>query len=207
MIRWYAATSVATLSLLLTGCANVVTSPSSDTAAVNAPAAAYFPNIELNGRLSVRYQQNGKDEAVHGSFAWLQKSDRTVVKMMSPLGQTIAIIESAPGMSVLTQSRRPQRTAPNVDTLASEALGWPLPVAGLRDWLQGVGSDVNGKRFIATPQNGNDMITTRDGWRIRYEAWENGGGSQHPKRIDLERHTAQAGEVAIRIVIDEWHPL
>ncbi len=167
----------------------------------------FHENIDLNGRMSVQYQRNDKDEAVHGSFTWAQTPQHTQIMLLSPLGQTIAAIEIAADQATMIQAGQPPRTAADVDALAADTLGWPLPVAGLRHWLQGFVLDRNGQRIAATPQSGNTpVVTTRDGWQIRYVSWENATPSGHgrPKRIDLQRSTAQAGNVAIRIIIDNW---
>lgn len=155
--------------------------------------------LELSGRLSVRYQAQQKEEALHGSFNWSQTPERTSVTLLSPLGQTVAVIEAGPAGATMTQAGQPLRVAADVDTLTAEALGWPLPVAGMREWLQGVAIDSEGRRFAASPQA--EEVMTSDGWRIRYSGWGEGG---RPRRIDLARHTEQAGEVSIRIVIDSW---
>ncbi len=196
-------------SMLLSGCATVGTSTEPATAATSQPAAlhVYRDAIDLTGRLSVRYQQNGKEQAVHGSFTWLQNAGYTVVTLLSPLGQTLATIEIKPTLSTLIQSGQAPRTAADVDALAADALGWPLPVAGLRDWLQGFVADAAGRRAVAAQEGAN--ATTPDGWRIQYQSWEDDVGppaQRRPKRIDLARNTAQAGDVALRIVIDGWQP-
>jgi len=192
--------------LLLTGCATVNQPSASQpiTAEQTAPRS-YHDAIMIGGRLSVRYQQNGRDEAVHGSFTWVQRPERTIVTLFSPLGQTIAAIEITPTLSTLTQAGQAPRTADNVDALAAE-LGWPLPVSGLRDWLQGFVSDTDGRRFVASPATDAVNVTTRDGWRLYYPIWHEDGEQKRPRRIDLERSTIQAGEVAIRIVVDAWQP-
>lgn len=190
------------LPLLLTGCAALAPSVPPATAAV-AQARSYHDRIEIGGRLSVRYQQNGRDEAVHGSFSWTQAPDHTGVVLRSPLGQTMAAIEVTPAAATLTQSSQPPRVAADVDALATEALGWPLPVAGLRDWLQGF-IVADGRRQALPPAN--DTALASEGWRIRYDSWQGDGIAVYPKRIDLERDTASAGTVAIRIVIDSWQP-
>ncbi len=162
----------------------------------------YLDAIELTGRLSVRYQRQGNDEALHGNFMWSQAADSTTVTLLSPLGQTIAVIKATPQTTALTQAGRPPRVAANADLLAAEVLGWPLPIAGLRDWLQGFVLDAKGKKFVATPQA--NEVTTADGWHIHYQSWQERSAQLNaPKRIDLERTTAQAGDVSIRIVIDE----
>lgn len=199
--------TVALLSaLLLSGCAAFAPQPgtaSTETVQTTAGHHHYHEAIDLDGRLSVQYQRNNADESLHGSFTWRQTTQSNTITLLSPLGQTIAAIAVEPGNATLTQSGKAPRTAADVDELAAQSLGWPLPVAGLRNWLQGFALDANGKPFTAT-QDANSL-TTSDGWQIRYVTWdETDPAHRHPKRIDLERQTEQAGKVAIRIVIDTW---
>lgn len=174
------------------------------------PASAYQDTITIDGRLSVQYQQNGSNEALHGSFSWAQTPQRTVITLSSPLGQTLALIEVTPDKSILTQNGQPRRMATDPDTLTELALGWPLPIAGMRDWLQGVATDSRGRRFAASGQSeSSSTVTTQDGWQIHYVSWQDSEyapTTSHPKRIDLARKTREAGDVSIRLVIDNWQP-
>jgi outer membrane lipoprotein LolB len=197
------------LALISAGCANMTTmttpGPATDTGA-NAPSArVYHQDITLEGRLSLHYQQNNQDQSVYGSFVWQQTHEQIHLQLLSPLGQTIAMINIKPGLATLTQSGKPPRSADDANQLTEQTLGWPLPIAGLRDWLQGFASDAQGKPFIAQARSdeAGNTVTTRDGWRIQYVNWQATAGDSMPKRIDLERYTEQAGEVAIRIVIDK----
>ncbi len=191
------------LALLTVGCASVAPmTGNSGRAAIPAqssqPPRTYVDNIDLAGRISVRYQVNDKEEALHGGFTWTQNRDRTQVTLLSPLGQVIALIEVDPDGATLKQGGQPSRQASDVDALVVATLGWPLPISGLRDWLQGFAIDANGNRFVAQPPAAE--VTTRDGWRIGYNTWQ----EMRPKRIDLDRRTTQAGDVSIRLVIDTW---
>lgn len=188
--------ALAATSLALAACATLAPP---DAPAPAAAGRSYQDRLELGGRLSVRYQGPQKEEAVHGSFVWNQAPQRTAVTLLSPLGQTVAVIEAGPAGATMVQPGQPMRVAPDVDTLTAEALGWPLPVAGMREWLQGFATDAGGRRFVASPRQ--DQVATADGWRIQYTAWTDEG---RPRRIDLSRSTQQAGEVSIRIVIDSW---
>lgn len=197
------------LPLLLAGCAGLGSqtgTPDANPSAQDAVTRTYRDEIDLGGRMSVHYEQNGKEEAVHGSFTWAQTPHRSVVTLLSPLGQTIATIELTPTIATLTQAGRTPKTATDVDALAAEALGWPLPIAGMRDWLQGFVIDAKGRHAIASSRDAATAVTTEDGWRLLYGSWqeESAPATARPKRIDLTRTTAQAGEVAIRIVIDNW---
>jgi outer membrane lipoprotein LolB len=191
------------IPLFSAGCAGINNAPQ-----VPAEAAIirnYQQAIDITGRMSVRYQQYGRDEALHGSFEWQQRPGRTQLTLSSPLGQTIAQIAILPDGATLTQSGQPPLAAADADALTAQALGWPLPVSGLRDWLQGNVTDLNGKKRIAAPQDENTDIVTADGWRIRYAAWDT-TAAPRPRRIDLVRTTEQAGEVALRLVIDTYEP-
>ena len=92
--------SVLLLPLFLFGCATVIPPSAPDPAAAEQAAARPYQNmITIGGRLSVQYQQNARDEAIHGSFSWVQRADNAIVTLFSPLGQTIAIIEITPTLS------------------------------------------------------------------------------------------------------------
>jgi outer membrane lipoprotein LolB len=190
--------AAATVAFALTGCATS-TAPLS-TAAVG----AYRDTIDLNGGLSVNYQKDdGQREGLSGRYSWVQRPGRVDVSLTSPLGQTVAEISVTPDAATLTQPNREPRTAKDIDTLTREALGWPLPVAGLRDWLQGYAVDAQGKRFSASPANNN--VFTRDGWRLRFAEWQDKpgpNGAPLPKLIIAERSTTAASdELSIKISI------
>ena len=181
----------------------VVANPATPAAIARQPIAA----IDIAGRLSVRYQKDGREEALHGSFTWSQKADATVISLLSPLGQTLAVITVTSTSASIAQAGQATRVAADANALATETLGWPLPVAGLRDWLQGFTTNALGQRS-AVKANDPVAFQTSDGWTLQYASWDNTDRNQtHPKRLDLTRQTTEAGDVSIRLVIDNWQPL
>lgn len=194
--RLLTALASACAALLMAGCATTPATMS------QAPVAAYRDSIDLNGRLSVNYQKDGKPETLSGKFSWSQKGDHVDVSLASPLGQTLAKITVTPDSATLTQTDKAPRVARDIDTLTAQTLGWSLPVSGLRDWLQGYATAPGGKRFTASPAS--NTVTTADGWRLTFVSWQDAAAAQPvPKRIDAERSaTATSDELAIRIVID-----
>ena len=184
----YAATLAA-----LAGCATTSTNV--------ATVGAYRDTIDLGGRLSVNYQKDGKTESLTGNFDWAQRPGNVDVTLTNPLGQTVATIQVRPQSATLTQAGRPPLTEADIDTLTQRTLGWPLPVSGLRDWLQGYAVDAQGQRFSASPAR--NEVMTRDGWRLRFVEWQDPAASQPaPRLIQAER--AASGDItdlAIRIVI------
>jgi outer membrane lipoprotein LolB len=183
--------AAATIVLALTGCATT-------TNLSTTPVAAYRDTIELNGKIAVNFQNN-EHPPVNGKFTWTQRPGRVDVAVFDPFNQTVAEISVTPDAATLTQPKREPRTAKDIDTLTQQTLGWTLPVAGLRDWLQGYAVDAQGKRFAASPANNN--VVTRDGWRLRFVDWQQGTATPMPRVIKAERSTAGNGELSINIAI------
>jgi len=182
----------------LGGCATTNSSGARSGAAV----APYRDSVELAGRIAINYSVDGKKESLNGKFTWRQNKADTDVSLISPTGQIVAVINVTPTSATLKQSGK-QRTAPDLDSLTTQTLGWTLPVTGLRDWLQGYAVASDGSRFVATPSN--DTVVTRDGWKLDYVSWQDDTAAvPQPKRIDATRIAlGQAvDEMAIRIVID-----
>ncbi|MDK6079023.1 outer membrane lipoprotein LolB [Massilia varians] len=179
---------------ILAGCATT----SSNVATVG----AYRDSIDLDGRLSVNYQKSGNRESMTVNFDWAQRPGRVDVTIANPLGQTVATIEVTPQSATLTQAGRAPVTEADVDTLSQRTLGWPLPVSGLRDWLQGYAVDAQGQRFSASPAR--NEVVTRDGWRLRFVEWQDPNAAQPVPRL-IHATRAAVGDIQdleIRIVIN-----
>jgi len=192
------------LSVLAVGCADVVQDQREPIAA--SATRACHDHIKIAGRFSAKYQKDGADEAVHGSFEWVQSGKNASLTLLSPLGQTVATIDITPSAATLTPAGQPPRMATDADALAAASLGWPLPVSGLGNWLQGCALDAQGRRFVANLER--NRVTTPDGWHIEYQVWEDeASAARRPKRIDLTRAgDGAAAEVSLRLVIDTWQP-
>lgn len=188
---------------ILAGCADIA--PVRLQAPTTRAAKVCDKRIALAGRFSVHYRKDGNDESAHGSFRWGQDDTHMRVELLSPLGQTLAVIDVTPDAATLTSSGKVTRTADDVDALALDALGWPMPVSGLRDWIQACMLDERGRRIRVTPEGRE--LTTSDGWRVTYPAWTNeADGARRPKRIDLHRSDREWAEISVRLIIDEWMP-
>jgi outer membrane lipoprotein LolB len=183
---------------LLTACANLQ-NPAPASATI---AHTYHEQIEMSGRLLVLYQQNEKAQSLPGSFEWKQDSNSTTVTLLTPTGQTAAIITMDRSGATLQQPKQETRFAPDLDSLMLDTLGWPLPIAGLRDWLQGFVAGKDGRRSAIA--GGQDITLNTDGWKLRYATWQDDTPETMPKRLDLNRYTKEAGEVSLRIVITQW---
>jgi outer membrane lipoprotein LolB len=109
-----------------------------------------------------------------------------------------------PQSATLTQSGRAPQRAADIDGLTRQALGWSLPVAGLRDWLQGYAARC--RRQALRRLAGQQQRVHQDGWRLRFAEWQDGpkgSSGAIPRIISAERAaTATSDELAIKIVVD-----
>ena len=194
--------SLFVLAAALAGCATTATQSTGGATQASAAASPYRDTVELTGRLQVTYQKDGQPNSMNGGFEWTQRPGQVDVAFLNPLKQTVATISVTPQQATLTEAGRAPRSANDIDSLTRQALGWSLPVSGLRDWLQGYATDAAGKRFAATPAN--NSVFTQDGWRLRFVSWQKGkDGAQVPSNILAERSaTATTEELAIRILVD-----
>lgn len=176
---------------LLAGCATTLP----------APSCRY--DKELAGRLNVAYSKEGSEGSMTGRFTWQQGAVCTDIAIQAPpLNQTVATISVTPQLATLTENGKAPRSAADIDALTTQALGWTLPVSGLRDWLQGRAMAAGGQPFAASPAGDGaaNSVTTADGWRVSWVSWHEGG---RPKRIDAERGaTGKLDHMSIRIILD-----
>jgi outer membrane lipoprotein LolB len=198
---------IITACTLLSACATS-TMPQANEKSTTTTPRYYHDQIAISGRISIQYQQNEQEQSVSGSFDWQQEKDIIGITLTSPLGQTIAVIKQTPQGAILEQAKQEPRTAPDIEQLLLETMGWSLPVGGLKNWLQGFDqmNGAIGAERISIPAIDNQTLDTQ-GWQLRFVSWqieEGNGNTIHPKRIDLARHTNHLGEIRIRIVISEW---
>jgi len=156
----------------------------------------YQKSIQLSGKISVRYEKNGKPEQLPGSFEWDQNGSNLHITLLSPLGQTVARITQDEQRAILEQDGQAPRYAQNLNQLLQDHLGWALPVAGMRDWLQGFTLQADGTRQALSRI---DQQLDSDGWTLRYVSWQQ--DIDLPKRIELSRYTTEVGNVSISIFI------
>lgn len=158
-----------------------------------------FPPVkatyDLTGRLSARH---GTD-ALSANFRWHHDKDSDELELASPLGQTIAQLSGSPsGVTLRTADGRIE-SAGDWQTLTMRGLGWPLPVAGLSQWVQGVPRE--GAPFaVEAEDSGAPGILRQDGWTVAYNAVAaDPDGVPRPSRMTLSY-----ADVELKLVIDSW---
>ncbi|ALP61171.1 MULTISPECIES: lipoprotein insertase outer membrane protein LolB [Paraburkholderia] len=183
----------------LSGCASV--KPQGPSTSNAATAVTAQTSRAYHGRFAVQYvDQNGQQRNAYGNFDWQERGDTVTLQLRNPLGQTMAIVTSSPSAATLELPNRQPLTADNVSTLMQNALGFALPVEGLRYWLQPSVAPTSKATTEKDPQQETRLKEIQqDGWTIDYIAYADAPAAG-VKRVNLARTEPP---LDIKLVLDQ----
>lgn len=192
-MRWFVALVLAVLSA---ACARLpVLAPIDSVAAL--PGPAHVPYFQLEGRLSVRAQE----QSFSGALAWLRRPDAESMLLSTPLGQGVAEIQRVEGGMRLVDAEGRSRVAADGETLLEDAVGLRLPLNGLVYWLS-ARPRPEAPFTASLDETGRVAVMQQDGWRIDYGRYREAAGRWLPGKIFARRGEA----LEFRLVIDSWEP-
>lgn len=183
----------------LAGCASV--KPQGPSTSNAATAVTAQTSRAYQGRFSIQYNdQNGQQRNAYGNFTWQETGDTVTLQLRNPLGQTLAVVTSSPATATLELPNRQPLTADNVSTLMQNALGFTLPVEGLRYWLQPSPAPTSRAKTVNDPEQPSRLKQiTQDGWTIDYLAYAEAPATG-VKRVNLSRSEPP---LDIKLVLDQ----
>lgn len=150
------------------------------------------------GRFSATATQGERRDSVSGRFLLERRGDTLALELSTPIGGTVARIESNPNGARARGVQIPETTGPDADALAEQLLGFRLPVRGLPYWIEGRAMP-DAPAIIEPAIDGVERIA-QDDWVIQIQD-RNGRGA--PRRLLLERGAlAGAPAVKLQLVID-----
>jgi outer membrane lipoprotein LolB len=157
------------------------------------------------GRFAVATALDGKRDSGSGRFKLAVDGHAITLDLDSPLGSTLARVEvNAQGARLTAPGNDGPREVrgPSAEALTYEVLGWPLPVAGFRDWIDGRPVPERPSRDRTTGDQ--TKAFDQDGWTISVlERFNEGRGP--PRRLLFERPETPsvAPAISLRLVLDE----
>jgi outer membrane lipoprotein LolB len=173
------------LVTLLTACATPILAP---------------PDRAYSGRFAVTTAFGEQRENVSGRFNLEIRGPQQMVELASPLGTTVARVEIEPGGARATGAQMQEVRGADADALTQQLLGWPLPVSGLADWIEG--RPVPTRVARVEREGGRVVLLEQDGWTIRLPEYSE--ATARPRRLVLERPAgANTPSVVLRLIVDE----
>lgn len=190
---WYVGLSLLLLSLLAACAAPRLSQNGADA-------------FNRNGRFSITVTElSGDIEAVQGGFSWSDTGNHLRLDLTNPMGSTLARVNVTQQGATLHHSDGSQEEASHPDALVEQVVGSPIPVAGLRSWLQGrlAPKEAGVAHPHAIRHDDNHRLTTftQQGWQVQLSRYDNLG----PTLLRLSR--ADAGQrIQVRLAISPQKP-
>jgi len=175
--------------LLLAACAALRVEPGAS------PARDSLSAFSLEGRFSLRQE----DRNYSGRLSWRHQGGNNALMLSSPFGQGIAEITTSERGAQLTTSDGKKYSAVDAETLTTQVLGYPLPLALLTEWVRG-----RGTRSAASEVDtlGRLRHLRHDDWRIDYD-YASDDAQAPPSALFARRSDG----LELRLRIDEWTAL
>ncbi|MDQ3215529.1 MAG: outer membrane lipoprotein LolB [Pseudomonadota bacterium] len=161
------------------------------------------PDRAYTGRFSATTSLGEQRQSAAGRFSLEVRGATQRLELSSPLGTTVARIDIEPGSARATGMQMQEMRGPDADALIEQLLGWPLPVSGLIDWIEG--RPVPHRAARIDREAGRVAHIEQDGWSIQLPEYFD--APPRPRRLVLERAAlAAAPAVTLRLVLDESTP-
>lgn len=154
--------------------------------------------FERTGRFAVNVTEAGAaPEAVQGGFAWQDTGRVLRLDLTNPLGSTLARIVVEPSGAALEYADGTTERAADADALLAKVVHTPLPVEGLRDWLQGRVAVAGPVAQLERDEQGRPVAFVQGGWQLRLSRYDDSG----PGLLRLDRRDG-ARKISVRLVVD-----
>jgi len=152
---------------------------------------------EITGR-SVIAQ---KSEGWNVGLLWQEFDGMFLVKLQGPFGQGGAVLKGDKDNVVLILDDGRRMSSSNAEQLIKEALGIPLPLNALRDWVRGIPHAGQEFETIQFDQRGRIVSLQQQGWQIDYKRYIPFGDYSMPGKIFIHK-----GEQRLKIIVSDWEP-
>lgn len=150
---------------------------------------------QLQGRLALAVGE----ERWNAHMRWQQHDADYDIRVLGPFGRQAARLQGDESGVVLQTRDGETHRARDADALVYHALGWRLPVTGLRYWILGIPAPRSELEERVLDAAGRASQLHQGGWTVRYQGYDETRRPALPQRMTLEYD-----EIRLRLVMDEW---
>ncbi len=158
--------------------------------------AAWFqahPVWSVSGRVAIREGRRGAQLA----FDWQAAGDRHRIHLRTVTGGRQWVLEFEPGYAELEGTDVGRLVGTNPNKLVEAAVGWPVPVAELSDWIRGLPGTEQARAEFA--DDGTLRQVSMTNWALTYHRFNEIDGQLMP--VSLE---AESPPYRVRLVLRAW---
>lgn len=180
---------------LVGGCASVAPRPAGDWLDDRRDWFSQYPDWSVEGRLGLSDGERGGSLAMH----WQAHGAIHDIRLRTLAGGQQWRLVMEPGRAVLTGSEVGRIEGPDPDALVEQAIGWPIPLRHMADWLRGLPAP--GSARVRYGEEGLMHGLDWDDWSLQYSRWAGWGDGavRLPARIDVVRKPHE-----VRLALRGW---
>lgn len=149
----------------------------------------------IKGRLAVITQPKNHS----ARLKWQHDTASDHIDIYTPLGGKVAEIEKTATSVTLTDNKNNALSASDVESLTEKALGFRLPLSGLKNWALGRPHDKGLAEAMTWDVYGHVNTLQQNGWQIQYKNYTKQDSYFLPKKVFMKND-----KLTIKLIIDEW---
>lgn len=181
------------LAVLVIGCAVREPRPAGSWMEERASWFAAHPAWSVSGRVALRDGERGGSL----SFEWQASGELHRIHLRTVTGGRQWILLFGPGYAELEGSEVGRIVGPDPDELVEEAVGWPIPVRALSDWIRGLARP--GEARVEFAADGTIRRVEQHSWELVYQRFSEIDGQLMPTRLE-----AESPPYRVRMVMRSW---
>lgn len=183
---------------VLTACSGVgVKEPVADQQAAyreRAEKLAGITNWGFVGKISLDDGEQGGS----GRLQWNVEQHNSVLDFHGAMGRGAWHLEIGPEGALLREANGFEQTAPGINTLIQDRMGWPIPVDALQWWVRGLAAP--GDSDIEELDTGGLLEHLEQfGWSVDFNRYSTDSGVALPVRLDARRD-----DYRVKLAIGSW---
>lgn len=153
-----------------------------------------IPEWGLVGKISL----DDGDRGGSGRLQWNVRDNGSELDFHGAMGRGAWNLKIGPDGAVLREASGSEQTAPGVNALIQDRMGWPIPVEALQWWVRGLAAPGTVDDEQLDPQG---LLTSLNqlGWRVEFNRYDSKTGVSLPVRLDARRDNYR-----VKLAIGRW---
>lgn len=151
------------------------------------------PVWSVTGRIALSDGARGGTLA----FDWRADGEHHRIGLRTTGGGRQWRLEFGPAYALLEGSEIDQLIGVSPDPLVEAAVGWPIPVALLSDWIRGLPAPPGAE--LSFNADGTLAGLWHDDWQLQYTRYRAHAGTLLPQRME-----ANSGPYRVRVAVGAW---
>jgi outer membrane lipoprotein LolB len=141
-----------------------------------------------------------KNQHIIANYQWSHTPSQFTLRIYAGLNLASVTITGTEAQVSLTDTQGQHFTASTIKILMQKALGWQLPIKGLRYWIKGLAAPGNYQAKYG--HYGTLSTLHQSGWNITYSRYQRQGIYDLPNIIRIQGHNTH-----IKLIIKHWNAI